>query len=58
MNIHRLLRKVGIGELIAPALMIFFGVLIFLYPNSLNFLVASYLILVGTVKLITKIKGA
>ncbi|MDP6704169.1 MAG: DUF3096 domain-containing protein [archaeon] len=38
--------------------MVFFGVLIFLYPNSLNFLVASYLILVGLVKLVTKIKGA
>ena len=49
---HKMLRKLGIGNTIASVLMIFIGVGILWKPELLAYLVALYMIVVGILKLI------
>lgn len=48
---HRLLRKLGIGNTAASILLIGFGVAIWVRPDLLARLIAIYLVIVGIIKL-------
>ena len=50
---HTLLRKLGMERTVAAILMIVVGALILAFPNLLERLIATYLIIVGIVKLIS-----